>query len=102
MKNENHCFGLSIYCKMLAVYLPWSVTIFNHISGTICKYGMQLHRLVHRIYRQCISNKKNVSVFEILELCHETSQVAASQCEVCDGSLETPAHVVDFWKIDTL
>ena len=46
--------------------------------------------------------KKNVSVFEILELRHETSQVAASQCEVCGGSVETPTHVVDFWKIDTL
>ena len=102
MKNENHCFGLSIYCKMSAVYLPRSVSIFNHISGIICKYGMQLHRLVHRIYRQCISNKKNVSVFEILELRHETSQVDASQCEVCGGSVETPTHVVDFWKIDTL
>ena len=33
---------------------------------------------------------------------HETSQVAASQCEVCGGSVETPTHVVDFWKIDTL
>ena len=87
---------------MSAVYSPWAVTIFNHISGTICKYGMQLHRLVHRKYRKCISNKKNVSVFEILELRHETSQVAASQCEVCGGSVETPAHVVDVWKIDTL
>ena len=58
MKNENHCFGLSIDCKMSAVYIPRSVTVFNHIRGTICKYGMQLHRLVHRIYRQCISNKK--------------------------------------------
>ena len=86
---------------MSAVYLPQSVTIFNHISGTICKYGMQLHRLVHRIYRQCIS-KKNVSVFAILELRHDTSQVASSQCEVCGGSVETPTHVVDFWKIDTL
>ena len=38
--------------------------------------------------------KKNVSVFEILELRHETSQVAASQCEVCGGSLETPTHVL--------
>ena len=45
---------------------------------------------------------ENVSVFEILELRHETSQVAASQCEVCGGSVETPTHVVDFWKIDTL
>ena len=86
---------------MSAVYLPRSVTLFNHISGTICKYDMQLQRLVHRIYRQCISNK-NVSIFEILELRHETSQVAASQCEVCGGSVETPTHVVDFWKIDTL
>ena len=46
--------------------------------------------------------KKNVSVFEILELRHETSQVAAKQCEVCGGSVEAPTHVVDFWKIDTL
>ena len=79
MKNENHFFGLSIYCKMSAVYLPWSVTFFKHISGTICKYDMQLQRLVLRIYRQRISNKKIVSIFEILELRHETSQVAASQ-----------------------
>ena len=57
MKNENHCFGLSIYCKMSAVYLPWSVTIFNDILGIICEYGMQLHRLVHRIYRQCIMSQ---------------------------------------------
>ena len=46
--------------------------------------------------------KKIVSIFEILELRHETSQVAASQCEVCGGSVETPTHVVDFWKINTL
>ena len=57
---------------------------------------------MHRIYRQCISNKKKVSVFEMLELRPETSQVAASQYEVCGGSVETPTHVVDFWKIDIL
>ena len=49
-----------------------------------------------------VSLIKNVSVFEILELRHETSQVAAMECEVCGGSVETPTHVVDFWKIDTL
>ena len=90
-------------CPFIAkCHLPRSVTIFNHISGTICKYSMQLHRLVHRIYIDNVSLIKNVSVFEILELPHETSQVAASQCEVCGGSVETPTHVVDFWKIDTL
>ena len=31
---------------------------------------------------------------EILELRHEASQVAATQCEVCGGSVETPTHVV--------
>ena len=47
------------------------------------------------VKRQCISNnKKNVSVSEILEIRHETSQVAATQCEVCGGSVETPTHVV--------
>ena len=54
------------------------------------------------VYIENVSLIKNVSVFEILELRHETSQVAASQCEVCGGSVETPTHVVDFWKIDTL
>ena len=54
------------------------------------------------VYIDNVSLIKNVSVFEILELRHETSQVAASQCEVCGGSVETPTHVVDFWKIDTL
>ena len=54
------------------------------------------------VYIDDVSLIKNVSVFEILELRHETSQVAASQCEVCGGSGETPTHVVDFWKIDTL
>ena len=54
------------------------------------------------VYIDNVSLIKNVSVFEILELRHETSQVAASQCEVCGGSVETPAHVDDFWKIDTL
>ena len=54
------------------------------------------------VYIDNVSVIKNVSVFEIFELRHETSQVAASQCEVCGGSVETPTHVVDFWKIDTL
>ena len=54
------------------------------------------------VYIDNVSLIKNVSVFEILELRHEISQVAASQCEVCGGSVETPTHVVDFWKIDTL
>ena len=54
------------------------------------------------VYIDNVSLIKNVSVFEIFELRHETSQVAASQCEVCGGSVETPTHVVDFWKIDTL
>ena len=54
------------------------------------------------VYIDNVSLIKNVSFFEILELRHETSQVAASQCEVCGGSVETPTHVVDFWKIDTL
>ena len=54
------------------------------------------------VYIDNVSLIKNVSVFEILELRHETSQVAASQCEVCGGSVDTPTHVVDFWKIDTL
>ena len=54
------------------------------------------------VYIDNVSLIKNVSVFEILELRHETSQVAASQCEVCGGSVETPTHVVDFWKLDTL
>ena len=54
------------------------------------------------VYIDNVSLIKNVSVVEILELRHETSQVAASQCEVCGGSVETPTHVVDFWKIDTL
>ena len=54
------------------------------------------------VYIDNVSLIKNVLVFEILELRHETSQVAASQCEVCGGSVETPAHVVDFKKIDTL
>ena len=40
--------------------------------------------------------KKMSRFFEILELRHETSQVAESQCEVCGGSVETPTHVVDF------
>ena len=62
-------------------------------------------RFLHFLIMTHIDNVsliKNFSVFEILELRHETSQVAASQCEVCGGSVETPAHVVDFWKIDTL
>ena len=54
------------------------------------------------VYIDNVSLIKNVSVFEILELRHDTSQVAASQCEVCGGSVETPTHVVDFWKKDTL
>ena len=54
------------------------------------------------VYIDNVSLIKNVSVFEILELRHETSQVAASQCEVCVGSVETQTHVVDFWTIDTL
>ena len=54
------------------------------------------------VYIDNVSLIKNVSVFEILELRHDTSQVAASQCEVCDGCVETPTQVVDFWKIDTL
>ena len=87
---------------MSAVYLPWSVTIFNHISGSICKYGMQLHRLVHRIYRQCISNKKMSRFLKYWNYVMKLHRWLASQCEVCGGSVETPAHVVDFWKIDTL
>ena len=35
-----------------------------------------------------------MSVSEILELRLETSQLAATQCEVCGGSVETPTHVV--------
>ena len=48
---------------MSAVYLHRSVTISNHISGTICKYGMQLHRLVHRIYIDNVSLIKKMSRF---------------------------------------
>ena len=54
------------------------------------------------VYIDNVSLIKKVSVFEMFELRHETSQVAASQCEVCGGSVETPTHVVDFWKIDIL
>ena len=54
------------------------------------------------VYIDNVSLTKNVPVFEILDLRHDTSEVAASQCEVCGGSVETPTHVVDFWKIDTL
>ena len=32
--------------------------------------------------------------FEILELRHETSLVAATPCEVCGGSVVTPTHLV--------
>ena len=72
--------GLSKKSLFLLVYLLQNVSglfisvcdLFpNHISGTICKYSMQLHRLRH-----------------------ETSQVAATQCEVCGGSVETLTHVV--------
>ena len=38
--------------------------------------------------------KKKVSVFEILELRHETSQVAATECAVCGGSVETRVVVL--------
>ena len=54
------------------------------------------------VYIDNVSLIKNVSVFGIFEQRHETSPVAASQCEACGGSVETPTHVVDFWKIDTL
>ena len=50
------------------------------------------------VYIDNVSLIKNVWVVEILELRHETSQVAASQCEVCGGSVGTPTHVVDYGR----
>ena len=67
MKNENHCFGLSIYCKMSAVYLPRSVTILIISQVPFVSMACNLTGW-YIVYIDNVSLIKNVSVFEILEL----------------------------------